>query len=201
MSALSHSPLVPDHALSPRERVLRTASALFYREGARAVGMELIVERSGVAKTTIYRHFPTKDALIEAFLEREDSEFWAQWDAVAGPHRADPLAALSALAWWVGERVSRDHYRGCPQINIAAEFADRNHPAQQVAHRHKTEMTNRLTALCRGLDEATAAMRGQQIGLLFDGAFTSGGRIIEADPGAVLADAVLRLVGSSTKPV
>jgi AcrR family transcriptional regulator len=177
-----------------RETVLRTASDLFYREGVRAVGMDMIVDRSGVAKTTIYRHFPTKDALVEAFLEREDCEFWQQWHEVVAPHSGEPRRALSALCNWIGGRVSRDGYRGCPQINVAAEFADVGHPARKVAHRHKAEMVEKLAALCRDLDISSAELRANQIGLLFDGAFMSGGRLNKLDTPNVLKDAVVRLI-------
>jgi AcrR family transcriptional regulator len=187
-----HAPIM---SIRPRETVLQAASELFYREGVRAVGMELIVERSGVAKTTIYRHFPTKDALVEAFLEREDREFWQQWDAIVVPHRRAPRKALSALCDWIGGRVSRDGYRGCPQINVSAEFADLEHPSRKVAHRHKTEMVTRLTAICRDLDVATAELRAQQIGLLFDGAFMSSGRLGKRGAEGILNDAVERLIG------
>ncbi|WP_277753743.1 TetR/AcrR family transcriptional regulator [Sphingomonas oligophenolica] len=172
------------------------ASDLFYRGGVRAVGMEMIVERSGVAKTTIYRHFPTKDALIEAFLEREDREFWQQWEEVVASHAGESRRALSGLCDWVGDRVSRDNYRGCPQINVAAEFAECEHPARKVAHRHKAEMVERLTALCRELDISTAELRAHQIGLLFDGAFMSNGRLGNVGAAAILNDAVGRLVGA-----
>ncbi|MFD1034066.1 TetR/AcrR family transcriptional regulator [Sphingomonas hankookensis] len=177
-----------------RDAVLRTASQLFYREGVRAVGMELIVERSGVAKTTIYRHFPTKDALVEAFLEAEDREFWQQWDKIVASSAGEPRNALLALSAWVGGRVSRDGYRGCPQINVAAEFADAGHPARIVAHRHKAEMVTRLAALCRELDASTADLRAQQIGLLFDGAFMSGARLGGLGAKPVLDDAIERLI-------
>lgn len=192
----------PAHAPPGRARdtVLRTASDLFYREGVRAVGMELIVERSGVAKTTIYRHFPTKDALVEAFLEQEDREFWQQWDEAIAPHVGEPRASLAALSAWVGGRVARDGYRGCPQINVAAEFADAGHPARKVASRHKAEMVARLTALCRALDASTAGLRAQQIGLLFDGAFMSSSRLNDHDARVVIVDAINRLVGFADHP-
>ncbi len=76
-----------------RERILGTASQLFYQEGTRAVGVDLIVARSGVAKTSLYRHFPTKDDLIEAFLRREDEDFWEHWDrpAKGGTGRPAPV--------------------------------------------------------------------------------------------------------------
>ncbi len=182
-----------------RDAVLNIASDLFYREGVRAVGMDLIVERSGIAKTTIYRHFPTKDALVEAFLDGEDAAFWAQWEAVVAPHSNAPREALHALCDWVCGKVARDAFRGCPQINVGAEFADTDHPARRIARRHKAQMVQRLTAICRQLDEASAALRGQQIALLFDGAFMSDGRLRDSGAGAVLHDAIDRLVGSPGK--
>jgi AcrR family transcriptional regulator len=177
-----------------REHVLQIASDLFYKEGVRAVGMERVVETSGIAKTTIYRHFSSKDALVEAFLEREDRDFWRQWDEVVGSRAGDPQEALSALCDWIGNRVSRDGYRGCPQINVAAEFADPSHPARNVPRTHKVELVKRLTSLCCKLDEATADMRAQQIGLLFDGAFMSDGRLGGIGAGGILNNAVERLI-------
>lgn len=176
-----------------RAHALGVASRLFYENGVRAVGMEQIVDASGIAKTTIYRHFPTKDALIEAFLEKEDREFWSQWDAVVAPV-ATPTARIGALCDWVGDRVRRDNYRGCPQLNVAAEFADAGHPARRVARRHKDEMHRRLSDLCRqaGVDDATIV--AMQIALLFDGAFASDGRLKPFDAGALLRSAVHRLL-------
>jgi len=176
-----------------RGHALGVASRLFYENGVRAVGMEQIVDASGIAKTTIYRHFPTKDALIEAFLEKEDREFWSQWDAVVAP-AASPIARIDALCDWIGDRVRRDNYRGCPQLNVAAEFADAGHPARRVARRHKDEMHRRLSDLCRqaGVDNATIV--AMQIALLFDGAFASDGRLKPFDAGALLRSAVHRLL-------
>jgi Transcriptional regulator len=141
------------HGLAPdtRERILRTASELFYREGTRAVGVDLIVARAGVAKTSLYRHFGTKDDLIEAFLHLEDEDFWRHWDTVAARHKGAPREELDAQLRWIGERIARPGYRGCPQINIAAEYADENHPARKVAVAHKQELRRRLGDLARAL--------------------------------------------------
>src|SRR5580692_2263416 len=118
------------------EKLLSTASRLFYANGVRAVGIEWIVAESGVAKTSLYRYFQTKDELVAAFLEREDREFWQQWDGIIGA-AANPKAELMSLLGWIGKRVSRDGYRGCPQINVAAEFADPEHPARKIRSQHK----------------------------------------------------------------
>ena len=186
----------PPTVSATRDAVLRQAAGLFYREGVRAVGMDLIVERSGIAKTTIYRHFPNKDALIKAFLESEDGEFWAQWEEVVAESDGTPFGALMALCQWVGGRVSRDNYRGCPQINVAAEFADSDHPARKVARRHKAEMVRRLTDLCRSVTPSAAKLAALQIGLLFDGAFMSDGRLRNAEATLVLKDAVEQLLSN-----
>ena len=157
-----------------RERILRTASELFYREGTRAVGVDLIVERAGVAKTSLYRHFGTKDDLIEAFLLLEDEDFWQHWDAVAAQHNGAPREELDAQLQWIGERIARPGYRGCPQINIAAEYADENHPARKVAVAHKRELRRRLGELARALrvdEPETFALR---LGTVIDGALSSG---------------------------
>ncbi|WP_396331359.1 TetR/AcrR family transcriptional regulator [Burkholderia anthina] len=157
-----------------RERILQTASELFYREGTRAVGVDLIVAQAGVAKTSLYRHFATKDDLIEAFLLREDADFWAHWDAVAAQYRRTPREELDAQLQWIGERIARPGYRGCPQINIAAEYADGNHPARKVAVAHKQELRRRLTELAHAMridEPETYALR---LATVIDGALSSG---------------------------
>src|SRR5260370_27200399 len=99
-----------------RDRILRAASTLFYQRGVRAVGVDLVVEEAGVAKTSLYRHFRTKDDLIAAFLQREDKDFWRCWDSVAQRQPTDAKAELEAQLTWIGERLGRPNYRGCPQL-------------------------------------------------------------------------------------
>src|ERR1700749_564119 len=97
-----------------RARILDTACKLFYQRGVRAVGVDLVVAQAGVAKTSLYRHFGTKDDLIAAFLKREDQDFWGTWDRVARQHPLDAAAELDAHLDWIGERAGRLNYRGCP---------------------------------------------------------------------------------------
>ena len=84
--------------------LLRTASTLFYQRGVRAVGVDLVVEEAGVAKTSLYRHFRTKDDLIAAFLQREDEDFWSKWSRVTELRKANPVAELEAHLDWIAER-------------------------------------------------------------------------------------------------
>lgn len=176
-------------------RVLATASRLFYAHGVRAVGVEWIVAESAVAKTSLYRHFHTKDDLVAAFLEREDREFWTQWDAVVNGVAGDPMRELMALLDWIGQRVSRDGYRGCPQINVAAEFSDPDHPARQIRARHKAAMFARLRTLVSRIAPAHSDDVAYQIALLIDGAFTSDGRLRRAGASRLLQSAARALIG------
>jgi AcrR family transcriptional regulator len=160
-------------SLGVRERILECASALFYRQGVRAVGVDLVVEQAGVAKTSLYRHFRTKDDLIVAFLEREDVDFWATWDDVAAKHASDPADELAAHMRWIGARLSRSNYRGCPQINVAAEFPEQDHPARQVARAHMHGLRSRLDTIATRLGVAPPDVLAAQLALLINGAFVS----------------------------
>ncbi len=182
-----------------RERILQTASELFYREGARAVGVDLIVERAGVAKTSLYRHFRTKDDLIGAFLEREDAEFWEQWDLVAARHRSDARAELDAHMHWIGTRLARKNYRGCPQLNVAAEFPEPDHPARVVALSHKQALRRRLKGIADRLGARHPDDLAAQLLLLVNGAFVSS-HVIAADEAVpVLLAASHALIGAASE--
>jgi AcrR family transcriptional regulator len=159
--------------VSVRDRILATASKLFYRNGIHAVGVDLVVEESGIAKTSLYRHFGNKDALVTAFLEAEDADFWRQWDAIANRHANDPNAELEAYLDWMDSRLRRPGYRGCPQLNVAAELANPKHPARRVAVDHKDRMRRRLTDVAERMKLRRPANVGAQLALAFDGAFMS----------------------------
>lgn len=163
--------LIPD----VRKRILDTASTLFYQRGVRAVGVDLVVQEAAVAKTSLYRYFPTKDDLIVAFLEREDLEFWALWDSIAGQHPGDPAGELEAHMRWIGERLARSNYRGCPQINVAAEFAEEDHPARQVSKRHMQALRSRLHGIAKRLRVRRPDRLAAQLAVLVNGAFVSSG--------------------------
>jgi len=156
-----------------RDRILATASDLFYQHGIRAVGVDLVVEKAGVAKTSLYRHFGTKDDLVVAFLQRMDEEFWKTWDEVSQQHPDDGRAELKAQLEWIGERVNQPDYRGCPQLNIAAEYPELGHPARRFAKEHKCEMRRRLKNIAEKLKSADPDQLAGQLAVLINGAFVS----------------------------
>ena len=182
-----------------RERILETASELFYREGTRAIGVDLVVEKSGVAKTSLYRHFRTKDELIHAFLSREDQDFWAHWDAASARYAGAPEAELLEQLAWIGDRIARENYRGCPQINVAAEYSDENHPARRVAIAHKTELRRRLTELGRALELSAPHQFGLQLAILIDGALSSGRALHAEGPTRFLQTTAMTLLEAARR--
>ncbi|SFJ67864.1 TetR/AcrR family transcriptional regulator [Caulobacter sp. UNC279MFTsu5.1] len=184
----------PGDATDVRERILETASGLFYREGVRAVGVDLVVAAAGVAKTSLYRHFRTKDDLIAAFLKREDEDFWRTWDEVAQAHRDDPAGELQAHMDWIGERVGRPNYRGCPQLNVAAEFPQADHPARQVATAHKLELRRRLLDIAQRLGVARRETLAGQLAVLINGAFVSSPILSAAEAKDLLQQAAKALI-------
>lgn len=186
----------PSHA-EVRKRILDTACALFYHRGVRAVGVDLVVENAGVAKTSLYRHFGTKDDLIAAFLEREDADFWATWDRVAGQHGNNAAAELDSHLGWIGERVGRPNYRGCPQINVAAEFPDIDHPARKVAATHKRQMRQRLKGIAERLGVPRPDELAGQLSLLINGAFVSSQIFEPGEPTPLLRRAAQALIKAS----
>jgi len=180
-----------------RNRILDTASTLFYERGVRAVGVDLVVQEAAVAKTSLYRYFPTKDDLIVAFLEREDVEFWALWDSVAERHRDDPAGELDAHMRWIGERLARSNYRGCPQINVAAEFAEQDHPARQVSQRHMQKLRSRLQDIARRLGVRRPDPLAAQLAVLVNGAFVSSALLSPEEATGVLRGALKALLAAA----
>jgi AcrR family transcriptional regulator len=189
---------LPHSAMDVRERILETASSLFYRQGVRAVGVDLVVEEAGVAKTSLYRHFRTKDDLIAAFLHREDEDFWKCWDNITQRHPSSAEAELEAQLKWIGERVGRANYRGCPQLNVAAEFPDLDHPARAVATAHKKELRRRLRDLAVRLRAKRPDELAAQLSLLINGAFVSS-QMFSADEATPLLLATSRALIASAR--
>lgn len=182
-----------------RQRILDTASALFYARGVRAVGVDLVVEASGVAKTSLYRHFRTKDDLIVAFLEREDDEFWEQWNEVAARHAGDAAGELQAHMGWIAKRLARANYRGCPQINVAAEFAEADHPSREVSRRHMQTMREHLETIARGLDAARPDELAAQLSVLINGAFVSASLLTPKEAPRVLLGSARALTDAARR--
>lgn len=184
----------PKGELSARERILATANELFYREGVRAIGVDTVVERSGVSKTTLYRLFESKDALIAAFAAERDRLYWAWWDRIEEQHADDPGALLEALLSEIARRIEGPAYRGCPFLNLATEFPDDNHPGRGVARANKEEMRARLATIVAKLGVDDPNRVASQIALIINGAYVTCLMAKPADLRGDLIDAAMKLL-------
>jgi AcrR family transcriptional regulator len=184
-----------------RERLLDTAADLFYREGVRAVGVDLVVARSGVAKTSLYRHFGSKDDLVAAVLERDDSNYWAYWDRIALRQSKNPKSELAAQVQWIALYIGRPEFRGCAFLNAATEFPAADHPARKIALRHKEELRRRLGALTQRLGINNADDLADQLVLLIDGAYINGQLRGKRGPVQVLPKAAAVLVEAAISDI
>lgn len=178
---------------SARDRILDTASELFYRDGYHAVGIDTIVERSGVAKMTLYRHFPSKDELIAAYLERANAEFWDWLDseiAVVDDPRAKLMAAFEATA----KLATSPQCLGCTFQAAASEFPELEHPGHEVALAHKRRVLDRLAELARGAGSTDPDGLAAQLLLLMDGAWVAARMFGPDNHATSVADAARALI-------
>jgi AcrR family transcriptional regulator len=119
-----------------RERLLEASYRLFARRGVRGVGIDEIIDQAGVAKATFYRHFPSKDTLVEAFLERREQLWTRDWiDAEISTRAAGPEAQLVAIFDLFDEWFHRDDFEGCSFINVLLEMGPQ-HSAGRASVRH-----------------------------------------------------------------
>lgn len=133
--------------LPARERILLTAHDLFYREGIRATGIDRVIAESGVTKVTFYRHFPSKNDLIRAFLDFRHQR-WMAWFAEAlQRHGARDGGGLEPLVPTLGEWLRDPNYRGCAFINTVVELGGVLPEAVEISRRHKQEMTEVIAGL------------------------------------------------------
>ncbi|MET9288031.1 TetR/AcrR family transcriptional regulator [Nocardia beijingensis] len=155
-----------------KQRLLTTAEELFYAEGIRAVGLDRLLQASGVGRASFYRHFASKDDLVVAVLEDRDRR-WLDWlrESVeqTGDPAARPLAVFDALA----QRFARKDFRGCAFINTMVEVADRESAAHQVADRHKRRVIEYLDELLTAAGRSDADELAAELALLVDGAIVT----------------------------
>lgn len=149
---------------SARERILQTAHDLFYLEGIRATGIDRVIAESGVTKVTLYRHYPSKNELILAFLDYRHERWMAWFDAALRRFGDDAAALPPALAEW----FAHPQFRGCAFINAVAELGPTLPQAIERAQAHKRAMQARIAALLPA--GAARETRARALAVAVDGA-------------------------------
>lgn len=152
-----------------RQRLLETADRLFYQDGIRSVGIDRIIAEAGVAKMTLYAHFPSKDDLILEVLKHRDACFNQTFDAAYERHAKKKQNLLSAFFAALKERVDNNEFRGCPFINAIVEMGHSKACVELV----RDQKHRFLERLARVVAESTGKKNAElteAIGLLMEGA-------------------------------
>lgn len=176
--------------LPVRDRILDSASRLFYAEGIRAISADRIIADAQTTKVTFYRHFRSKDDLVVAYLERQS----ALMRQHAGELDPDPCTALLQLAGAMGDQACSPGFRGCPFINAAAEYADPAHPARTVVAEHRKWLHGLVADRLAALQVPEPAEVANQLLMLRDGAMVFGYVDDAASVGPALENAGRALV-------
>lgn len=155
---------------SARRRLLDTATRLFYEGGIHAVGIDRIIAEAGVAKATFYKHFPSKDDLVVAYLEEIDRHGRA---AVAALPKQPPRKMISAIMERISEAVTAGGWRGCPFLNAAAEYPDPDSPVRQAIHARRAWYHDSLQNLLAQEGDATPSVTASLLVALSDGLLES----------------------------
>jgi AcrR family transcriptional regulator len=172
-----------------RERILNAATRRYYAEGIRAVSADRLIAEAGVSKVTFYRHFPTKDDLITAYLVQQVTKFEGELTRKRAELDGDPAGVLRWYAEALGEFTCTPGFRGCPFINAAAELSQPDHPGHKVVMDHRSWLVGQFAELLTELRVDDVDSKADQLMMLRDGAMVAGyvGRTPEAVADTVLA--------------
>lgn len=162
-----------------REQISQQAFVLFYSRGVRAVGVDLLIERAKIAKASFYRHFPSKEALIIAYLDQRH-DAWMAWLTESVSKRADePTQQLLAIFDSLGDLFCDPEYRGCPIINAVSEVGTDNRLVLETARANKAKFRSYVENLAEQAGLGQPSALAEALMLLVDGAMVTAQR----DPG------------------
>jgi AcrR family transcriptional regulator len=154
-----------------RDRIMRTATELFYQLGIRAVGVDTIANEAGTNKMSFYRSFASKDDLVAEYLREEERDAWSFWDEAIAAHAGNPRAQVEALFDMLVTNTCKDDSRGCALANAAVEITEAGHPGRPVIEKYKTEMRRRFRELAREMHARDPNALGDALMLLWEGSY------------------------------
>jgi AcrR family transcriptional regulator len=178
-------------------KLLDAATAAFYAEGIRAIGVDTITERAGVSKPTLYAQFGSKENLIAAVLERRSTMRRQSLTTYLAQSGTTGAARALTVFDWMAEAFHREGLRGCAFINAAAELPDADHPARAVIAEYKDWLRALFTSIAEEASLADPQTVGEALLMLLDGASV---RVtVTGDHGAIgrAKTAAARLIGTS----
>jgi AcrR family transcriptional regulator len=183
--------------VQPRDRILKAASDLFSRRGIRATGVDGLIKKAGVAKATFYRHFPSKDDLIVAWLLDERTRWFDRVRRIAEETANSPDELVPALFDAVAAWLEADDYRGCPYLNTAAEIVNPAHPARQALQDYLSEIEAYLERALAARGYVHAAALAAEIQTLLAGGTSLSAANGTSAPVMIARNAAIRLLRDS----
>jgi len=181
---------------APKEKVFQTAARLFYQHGYRAIGVDTLAAESGIGKMTLYRHYPSKEDLILAYLKDSDAVFWRNFEAITGESTA-PRDKLLRFFESLQEYVSSPECHGCPFLNVATEYPETGHAGHRIAMEHKQSVRTRFRELAVGAGAKKPEVLADQLVLLMDGAYMARRMFGTQNPAVHLTEAARALVDAA----
>jgi AcrR family transcriptional regulator len=182
--------------VAPKEKVFQTASRLFYQNGYRAIGVDTLAAESGIGKMTLYRHYPSKDDLIVAYLKDSNELFWSSFEQIT-KDAPTPREKLLAFFQSLQEYVTTPECFGCPFLNVATEYPQLDYPGHQVALQHKQTVRARFRQLAKEARAKKPEVLADQLFLLMDGAYMASRMFGPKNPAKHLAEAARTLIDAS----
>jgi len=159
-----------------KERILKTADRLFYLQGIRAIGVDTIAAEIGISKRTLYNHFPSKDALIEAYLERR----FVRPPSEPAPSAKTPAEQILATFDSLERRFAAADFRGCPFVNAVAEVGKEDRAVKKIAKAFKESRRLWFRERLEQLGVTGADALATQLVLLVDGSIAQD--LVRDDP-------------------
>jgi AcrR family transcriptional regulator len=181
-----------------RDRIMRTASDLFYCRGIRAVGVDTIASEAGTNKMSFYRSFASKDDLVAEYLRGEEREAWRWWDETVAEHAGDPRAQVESLLDMLVTNTCKDGSRGCALANAAVEITEPDHPARPVVEKFKAEMRRRFRDLAHEMGAREPNALGDALMLLWEGSYLTRLTLGQHGPVQGAAQAARALIAAYT---
>jgi AcrR family transcriptional regulator len=181
--------------MAPKDKVFQTAARLFYQYGYRATGVDTIAAESGIGKMTLYRHYPSKDDLIVAYLKDSDELFWSNFEQIV-KDASTPGDKLLAFFVSLQEYVTTPACYGCPFLNVATEYPEIDYPGHQVALEHKQRVREKFRQLASQAGAREPEVLADQLLLLMDGAYMASRMFGTENPASHLASAAKTLIDS-----
>ena len=182
--------------IAPKDKVFQTAARLFYQHGYRAIGVDTLAAESGIGKMTLYRHYPSKDDLIVAYLKDSDELFWNGFEQIT---KDAPTAREKLRAVFEGlqDYVTTPECHGCPFLNVATEYPETDYAGHRVAIEHKQSVRKRFRQLAKEAGAKKPDVLADQLFLLMDAAYMASRMFGAKNPAAHLAETARILVDAA----